>query len=182
MKQATIYAFKPWARLSGDPQRVGKTLERMREKHHTLAPHLIVEAARDKDTPEGAVLHDYFEWDDDVAAQAHRCTQAAHLLRSIVIVKTAGMDIDTPVRAFVAIRNASEDANDADAGNYTSIVEAIRIEDYRARLMQDAMRDLDAYRNRYAALNDLIGWDRGLQRAKRELERSLAQCETEQAA
>ena len=57
-----------------------------------IKPNLVVEAARDPDSP----LHGYFEWDDSVAAHQHRLAQAGELIRKLTITVTVE---DRPARA-----------------------------------------------------------------------------------
>jgi|694.fasta_scaffold121518_1 hypothetical protein len=170
----TVYRFKPWARLSGDPQRVGEEIERLREVEGTIAPERIVDHAREPES----VLHGYFTWDDSTAAEAFRVQQARHLLRSIVVVQAEGVNVKAPVRAFVALRPAADDAvedgaDESTVGSYTSISAAVRVVRYREQMMRDALRDLDAYRLKYQLLSDVSGWGSALERARAELQRVM---------
>jgi hypothetical protein len=51
------------------------------ERNGELHPELVVEES----TPEDAPLHDRFEWDDGLAAQAYRLGQASDMIRSVKI-------------------------------------------------------------------------------------------------
>ncbi len=175
---ATCYRFKPWARLQGDPQKVGETLEQLRLAHGTLSPGLVVSAAKDRES----ILHGYFTWDDSKAAEEHRRSQAAHLMRSICVVSAPGIALQAPTRAFVSVRRAAEESTDGEAaGTYTSIVEAVRVVDYRAQLVGDALRDLDAYRLKYQLLADLTGWRAALEKARDVLQRAADEVDKEPA-
>lgn len=165
----TVYQFKPWARLKGDAQKVGETLESIREREGTLSPAAVVAEAK----PKSSVLHDYFEWNNSNAAAKYREQQAAHLIRSIVVVTSEGVDIQAPVRAFVSIRQAAEESLEEKPGTYTSIREAVRVVTYRQQMLADALRDLDAYRTRYALLTDLTRWSAALQLAREDLLRQI---------
>jgi hypothetical protein len=168
---ATSYAWKPHARLKGDAQKVGELLENVRAENGTLSPALVVDLARHKDS----ILHPYFEWEDSTAAEMYRQQQAAHILRSIVAVTCRAVPtLTAPTRAFVSIRAARQESESEEtAGSYTSISEAIRVVDYRQQLMEQATRDLDAYRVKYALLSDLTGWGAALHAARRALEKAL---------
>ena len=57
-----------------------------------LTPSAVVESARD----EGSPLHDKFEWDDGVAAEAWRLEQARRLIRTVkVVVETTERTLKT---------------------------------------------------------------------------------------
>jgi hypothetical protein len=178
----TIYQFKPWARLRGDPQKVGEAIETLREAHGTVSPALVVDNAREPES----VLHPFFEWHDGEAAEKYRETQAAHLLRSIVVVRTEGVDIKAPIRAFVSIRaaatDAAEDTGDDEQGTYTSIASAMRVVRYREQLMRDALRDLDAYRMKYQLLSDVSGFGAALAEAREALQRIVDAAQEREAA
>lgn len=168
---ATSYAWKPHARLKGDAQKVGEVLEGIRNDNGTISTSLVVQHARDKES----VLHGYFDWKDSRAAERYREVQAAHLLRSIVVVKCAALPTQTaPTRAFVSIPRAREESESEEgSGSYTSIAEAVRVVDYRQQLMEQALRDLDAYRLKYQLLSDLTGWGNALHLAREALEKAL---------
>ena len=57
-------------------------LERIRRKHGILRPELVVDESRD----EMSVLHRVFQWDDAIAAEQYRKTQARNLIDSITVV------------------------------------------------------------------------------------------------
>lgn len=178
---ATVYRFKPWSRLSGDAQKVGEEIERIKEDAGgSVSGAALVAAAKNK----SSVLHGYFEWADGKAAQKYREVQASHLLRSIIVVQSEGIEVKSPVRAFVSVQAAAKEGEepDGDAGSYVSIADAVRIVSYREQMMKDALRDLDAYRMRYQLLSDLSGWGKALESARKFLERAILESQKEKDA
>lgn len=79
-------------------------LERIYGEHGSLTPEIVVTVARSPDHP----LHNRFEWDDGIAAEAFRKTQARNLIRSVRIVYRAATDQagESTVRAYHAVRDA----------------------------------------------------------------------------
>lgn len=65
-------------------------------KHGTLTPELVVKDATSPKSP----LHDYFEWDDDIAAHKFRLEQARTLIRSVEVRITVE-DIEVRVPRYV---------------------------------------------------------------------------------
>ena len=67
---------------------------------------LQVDAVLDEAKDESSPLHDHFEWDDSVAAQAHRRYQARVLIQrcKITIVESE----PTTIRAFVSLQSDRE--------------------------------------------------------------------------
>jgi hypothetical protein len=63
-----------------------------------LTPQIVVDEAR----PEGAPLHDRFEWNDKTAGEAYRRVQAGQLIRSVQIEYVP--DERKYVRAFSSVR------------------------------------------------------------------------------
>jgi len=107
-----------------------------------LTPEAVVSAAKDEDSP----LHSYFTWDDTEAAHRWRLEQARKLIRlSVTIVKQ-----DTqPVRAYVSL------LNDRGKNGYRATIDVLNDEDLRDQLLQCALRELAAFRHKYAVLSEL---------------------------
>jgi len=107
-----------------------------------LTPEAVVSVAKDEDNP----LHPYFTWDDTEAAHKWRLEQARKLIRlSVTIVKQ-----DTqPVRAYVSL------LNDRGKNGYRATIDVLNDEDLRDQLLHCALRELAAFRNKYAVLSEL---------------------------
>ena len=104
-------------------------------------PRQIVQSARAKNSP----IHSLFEWDDTVAAAAHRETQAANYLRAIVVIHKEGDEEPLEVRAFVSVV-------DGGARSYTSIYRAMSDTEMRNQVIDDAYEELEAWRKKYKDL------------------------------
>lgn len=74
---------------------------RIRLKHGSLTPSVIVEESRD----ESAVLHSAFEWDDSVAAEEYRKGQARSLVRAVI---TVNQKTETTFRSFTLVKAESD--------------------------------------------------------------------------
>lgn len=139
-----IYQWREGARFGVDAQKAGDELERIRTKHNgRLEPDWVVHAAKSDKNP----LHGLFEWDDTVAGQAYRAVQARQIIRSIAVVIEEAPK-PTPVRAFVSV------VRDRDQ-SYTSVSHAMSDPDLRKQVLRTALRELEAWRNRYAELVEL---------------------------
>lgn len=125
-------------------QVVGTELERLRTRYNgRLEADMVVHVAKSSSHP----LHDLFEWDDNVAAQAYRVDQARQVIRSIeVVIKEAPQS--KPVRAFVSV------VRDRDR-SYTSVQHAMSDEALRKQVLMQAFAELEAWRRRYAELVEL---------------------------
>jgi hypothetical protein len=157
----TRYAFDGAVpeRARADPQLIGEALDAIRVKSGgSLHPQDVVASARDPKS----VLHAHFEWDDKKAAELHRTDQARALIRSIRVIDEQDDDRARP--AFLSIR--------ADDGiGYRAYHDVLSSADLRARLLQQAERDLDSWTARYRELREIVEL---VEPARRELSRKVA--------
>lgn len=105
----------------------------------------VVAYARDPKT----ILHGKFLWDDGEAARLYRDNQARQLIR--VAVKMIGNGSTQAIRAFVSL------STDRDEGGYRSTIEVLSDAAMKARLLQDALAELDSFRVKYQELVELAG-------------------------
>jgi hypothetical protein len=139
------YRWKPGSRFKGDPVPVAKALERIRVKNDGLKAEAVVREAR-KQT---SVLHQYFDWNDSVAAEKWRIEQAGQIIRYIVVVhKGVDEEEDLCVRAFVSINDEDDEKS------YTSIAHAMGDPELREQVLQKAKKELLEWRRRYEDLRE----------------------------
>ena len=133
------------ARLSA--QKAGRTLEKIRkERGGSLDAPQVVEASR----PEEAYLHNVFEWNDGLAAEKHRETQARALIRSVLVVlePVDGEEEAHITRAFVHISIEGE-------GPYTSVDRAMNDWEMREQVVFRAWQELKGWQERHRHLEEL---------------------------
>ena len=139
------YAFRDLAPVKGlkdaDPQAVGEALAAIATANGELTPDATVEAAKNVQSP----LHRHFEWDDAIAAQAHRLDQARALIRIVTVLEG---DEDVPAPAFLSITDKT--------GTSYRTVHAVRESvDLQSALLNAAERELQAFTQRYRTLKDI---------------------------
>lgn len=132
--------MKSGARLPVKAQVAGEECEKLESKG-MLTPGNLVDVSRPKDAP----LHKCFEWDDTVAAEKWRLTQAAYIIRSVEVTVEKNTE---PTRAFVV--TVSDDSRE-----YKSVGYVMRRADGREALLESAKRDLLAFRRKYKTLYEL---------------------------
>lgn len=99
-----------------------------------------------------SILHPLFEWDDTKAAEAYRRSQAGAMLRSFqVIYKSRPRE---PLRAFEIVRKKTRGSNQPRSA-YSTREEAMKDPVARERLIEEAFRELRAWRKRYHQLSEL---------------------------
>lgn len=131
----------------GDPEKIGRELNRLAEKHglkyDALTTRTIVEGARSaRDYPN---LHAAFEWDDEVAAEKYRLRQASDLCRSL------GYQIIDSGEHVVCIGRVST-VNEEGERQFVPTPIAARNEDLRKQILEDCVRGIESWRARYEQL------------------------------
>jgi hypothetical protein len=126
-----------------DAQKIGEELDRIRlARGGELRPADVVEAAKSSKNP----LHQFFEWDDSVAAAQFRLDQARSVIRVVRVVDDELTEGSS--RAFVSISS--------DRGvSYRAIDDIKKSTDLREAVLAAAQRDLEAFRRRYKELREI---------------------------
>lgn len=108
----------------------------------------IVNMARDESTE----THKLIEWNDSVAADKYRLSQARHIMRDLHIVKIGLNEekkeeqLKVPVRMFYHLNGES---------GYRSSPSIFRDESLHQKLLMTAMAELHAFSKKYATLSEL---------------------------
>jgi len=134
------------------------------EKHGgTITPEIILAEAKRKRSP----LHGFFCWDDTEAAAEYRRIQAQQLIRRIKVTITGGDERHIRVRAFVNVIEPQPECEEPEEeidghgincrprGIYVTVEQACKVEDYRTQMIQQAKRDVESFRAKYSALNEV---------------------------
>lgn len=113
-------------------------------KSPTVRPADVVEFARNPKT----ALHSAFTWDNSEAAHQWRLQQARMLLR-VSVTQIGGQE---KVRQFVSL---VDDRNED--GGYRMTVAVLSDAEMRARLLRQALAELEVFEAKYASLKELAG-------------------------
>ena len=120
-------------------------LERIRLKHGELKPEYVVEESKEPD----ALLHNYFQWDDTLAAAAWRREQARQLIKNITVTITTE-NITSTVRAIVNVVKA-----DNPGRSYIPIVEAMLDDAAKNDLFEQAKAEMQSFITKYSQIEQL---------------------------
>lgn len=143
-----IYKWKIPNLLPVDAQTAGEELDRIYRENGRLEPARIVDESRDSAAP----LHPCFEWDDVVAAEKYRQTQAQMIVRSIVTVQEKPNRELVETRAFVSVQQ-----------EYKPIEVVANSEEQMQELLRTALAELMAFRRKYSILSELAGVMRAIE-------------------
>lgn len=138
-----------WNRArSVDAQVVGEMVAGLAEAHGGVCPpQALVEASRSPDAP----LHRLFEWDDTVAASAHRRQQARMVVRELRVVEVTD-EGEQHMQAFVHVIRMDEDQAREGYRLTRLVVESV---DEYAQVLDEALAGLRSWRKRYEHLTEL---------------------------
>lgn len=136
-----IYRWKLDGLYPMPAQTAGEELDRIYNKRGKMDARDVVDEAR----PETAVLHPCFEWRDPVAAELWREQQARNLIGCVVTVAETSGKEPVEVRAYIQA---------SDSYRPTNVV--VSHPDMRAEMERNAMRDMEAFKKRYAVLTSLV--------------------------
>ena len=128
-----------------------EALEDIRQREGRLTPSLVVEEARAQATPAGALLHSRLEWRNDVAADAHRLTQARELIRSLRVVYREATETE-PARSVRAYHSL----NDANGYHYEPAHEVADDPMSRAIALRDMEREWKALYRRWSEFAEFV--------------------------
>ena len=140
-----IYVWKDGSRLKGDPNIVGKELEGIQEQFGAISAEYVLDNAKQEESP----LHQYFEWNDQEAAEEYRLVQARLIIRSVAVRFDRSEDDIITTRAFVEIK-------DNEAGPYMSLESVVFDDGMRHQLIEQAQRDILQFERKYETLVEII--------------------------
>nr|DAS10042.1 MAG TPA: hypothetical protein [Caudoviricetes sp.] len=166
MRKAKGYAWKSTQSESAyhaTAEQAHEAFETIRKRDGKLTAPAVVDEAR----PEESVLHEDFEWRDDIAAEKYRQQQARQMISAVRIVWE---EKSPPVRAYVNVRLVEQEAlNAADAMHpaeeltakepparcYMPLEEVLEQPQLRTQMLEDARRDAQNYKQKYSTLASL---------------------------
>lgn len=98
--------------------------------------------------PEDAPLHGEFEWDDEIAGQKWRESQASCMIRSIVVTVEDAPQVEN-IRAYFNLEQGMRE--------YIPVHVIMSDDAKRERLLDLAIRELASFRKKYEQLTELAG-------------------------
>ena len=141
-----IYQWKDGAHIGkADSQKVGERLEVLDREFKGLTAQVVLDDARSPKSP----VHQIIEWDNEVAAERFRLSQAGYVLRVLTIVNPNSGDPDKTIRAYFAVAGT-------DGGKvFMPLMRILEDHEYRAQLVGEAIAELSRVRHKYEDLTEL---------------------------
>lgn len=142
-----VYQYRVKGLQKVPAQVAGEVCEALENSTVGLSPKSLLEASRNVNAP----LHGEFEWDDGVAAEAYRETQARDIIRNIYVVKVDRPEEEPRIRAFVNGKSETR------PGSYHNICAAVQDVDIKAQLLAAAKRECVSFVAKYRSIEELCG-------------------------
>ena len=116
-----------------------------------LTPKTLLAVAQNPESQ----LHQYFTWDDTVAARKFREFQAYELIRRVKVRIETPDSKEITVRAFWPVKQVERDGtiNAGRPGSYLPLAEAMQNEGALAQIIAAAKSELRAFSVKYRQLN-----------------------------
>lgn len=108
----------------------------------SITPQNVVNLARNKNS----VIHNDFEWDDEIAGEKYRVIQAGQMIRSFVFEPKKAEEAPTRVLQITTVQNT-----------YQPVQFFLKHEDEYRALLNKAKIELEGFKRRYATLTELEG-------------------------
>lgn len=143
------YIFKGATRPTEESEAMGAYLQSLRREDGRLYTCDVVRTAREED----CVAHKCFQWDDALAADAHRLDQARKLITSVELVREAGEDKHITMPAFTHLR--------ADRNGYRETEEVYAVPELRSSLVVQLKTDWLALKSKHdEVISELAEFDK----------------------
>lgn len=130
-------------KFKGDPVKVVKELESIGEE---VKPQQMVDYAKLHKSSE---LYKCFTWSDSIAADKYRLYEARQIQRNLIIRKLPSPESQERQPKVIRLMMRTETT-----GGYKSIINIMRNEDEREKLLAMAKSELHAFERKYATLAD----------------------------
>ena len=108
----------------------------------------LLDDSRDANAP----LHPCFEWNNDIAAEKYRLSQASYLIRSLE-VRYIGDTTPRTVRAYLSVTPSPS----RQQGKFVGIDVILSKENYRKQVLSNALIELRAFQRKYSTQEELLG-------------------------
>lgn len=125
--------------------KIKRVFDEILKKKGYVTPQDMVEVSK----PSNALLHPYFEWDNEVAGHEYRLWQAREMVRDLKC-EFEGKQIHYCQNVVVKISGKSQRA-------YVTTVETLSKKELREQVLAYALRQLNYWVNQHKIYNELVG-------------------------
>lgn len=159
-----IYKAKKGSILTDKEAKIyGRCLEKIEKKKGGITSQDVLDEGASVRSP----LHSYFVWDNKIAGEKYRLSQAAHLLRSIEIeIKIS--DKNRRTRAYLNVKISCPDTEKTE-GIYVNLKKALTEPEYRKQVLQNAMKEIESWKEKYSLYSELSDIFEAIKKTKKRI-------------
>ena len=145
-------------------QTVGKALEEIEKSGTEVTAQSFLDYSRD----EASETHDMFEWDDSVAAEKYRLSQATNIICHLEVTEewyeNEPTEVELEERSVEpsqstyfksAYVNVAQRSSVSQKANYVPLKKALNDDEMRMRVLDNALMSLHAFERSYAFLEEM---------------------------
>ena len=143
MKKA-VHGWRSSARIKLDPEKVATCLKKLGSD---VTPKSVLDMARN----EKHLMHNYFEWDDTVAAEKYRVDQARYLIRNLTVTIIRKDKDPTTTRKYVSLGAGLSDGKES---TYKTVEVVLGNTSYRDQAIRKVWNQLLSIKQRYESFDE----------------------------
>lgn len=137
-----------------DANVIGPELVRLaKENGGKITAKLVLDSASDPTSP----LHEFFDWDDESAANKYRLTQARTIIKCIQYDVKGGEKVEFDVGVWERIVNAGELPEATPGPGYVTMATVAETPTFEKQILHNAWKDMRAWKARYNKYKDSLG-------------------------
>jgi len=146
-KRPTRYKSKDYSKYSDlDAKTIGAEIYRL---EHELGTEVKAKDLLEASRHPSSALYNYFDWSDKKAAEKWRRQQAQKMIQSVyVIIETT--DGPKESRAWISVTS-----HERKGKTFVGVSKALSDKDYRKQTIDEAMRQVQIWRNKYRLYKEL---------------------------
>lgn len=136
------------------------------ERKKGLTPKNLVEEAKDESNP----LHEFFEWEDSVAANEYRLYQARVLINEVKVI------IDQ--KEYFAFENVAikvSEKSEETERVYKPVAEIIQNEELRKQILKSALHSLTYWQEKFSKYEEVKPIVKSIIKVRKKLEKKWQQ-------
>lgn len=115
----------------------------------SVSANELLDASRNVDAP----LHCCFEWDDSIAAESFRVSQARSIINSIKVTIIKDDEPAPPVRYFLNVKPVAPKIQ----GAFVNVDNVFANPNYRRQVLKNALAELQNFQRKYSNYQELSG-------------------------
>ncbi len=142
------YSWKSGYSYKTSAQTVGEVLEQIEAEKGGVTSRDFLEVSR----PVESATHSMFEWNDSIAAEKFRLSQASMIIHQVEVHIESGNEERTAA-AFVNIVAKKPTTE----GSYVNVMRAMDNDEMRAQVLANAYSELKSFEKKYKDLSELKG-------------------------